>query len=93
MSAVADIDGEEWFTEVVESSDDDLATNDGLKAAIQPSSVKRVQAFGWLKQQALLRDKKLNPKGDLLKQRLFRSAMSTGHQLQCLPCLGDVRPK
>ena len=40
--------------------------------ALEPRSVKKVQAFGWLRQQALLRERKLKLNGTLVKQRLFR---------------------
>ena len=62
-----------WVNKSLEYLLDSSATaKNDAPIDLEPTSLKRVQAFGWLKQQALLRERKLNPKGTPVKQRLFR---------------------
>ena len=83
MSTGAKEDTEEWGSRPVESLDEGFSTELYTALRLRGDKFKRVQAFGWLKQQALLRERKLNPKGSPLKQRLFRSDRLTEDSPLC----------
>ena len=77
MSIGAERDTTDWSSRPVESLDKGIVAEFDSCVPLGADFIKKSQAFGWLKQQALLRERKLNPKGTPVKQRLFRSGNST----------------
>ncbi len=84
MSIGTKEDAEEWDSRPIESLDEGFSTELDTALPLRGDTLKRVQASGWLKQQALLRERKLNPKGTPVKQRLFRSDQLTENSSLCL---------
>ena len=71
MRIGGEVDGEAWEKDRGQSLNGSTSVKHDA-SLIEPRLIKRVQAVGWLRQQALLRERKLNPDGILVKQRLFR---------------------
>lgn len=65
-------DKEKWDNKYLTLLEKDILAKCDASVILEPTLVKGVQAFGWLKQQALLRERKLKPRGTPVKQRLFR---------------------
>ncbi len=84
MSICAERDNEEWDNSPAEGRNESAVAKPDACVTFEVSSIKRVQAFGWLKQQALLRERQLNPKGTPVKQQLFRSVHQINHRPVCL---------
>lgn len=74
MRIITDTSGEEWVRDFLEGvNNHDTSKHSASATALNGVPWRRGTAFGWLKQQSLLRQRKDNrADGTVVKQRLFR---------------------